>query len=358
MRREVLIKAITSIRQDLISSGITSMLDMAINFEGKSLDSSWFSLEAFKNYSILIDKYGKAENEIADILGISPLFKSAYWEQAMSFPDGENLYNLHARLAILINELPIIALLFQQDGAESLIKDPSISHYEIGNKEAITFILPEDELTHSSPARLIAALQATSSLYQVLAELENLSSNDLILLSLDSGSDKSFDLLGAAKVMEQLRLLILDIWDRRVFHRQKSISQSLDLIANSLPILEKIDALKKSQAIGPEEAELMKRKTLASVTQFLESGVIISEIDAESAHSPRLLMQPEVKLLAAPLHLETEISSDPDTGSKNSELTDEQIDQLEDLLEKARQNRSGKVSKSSRTSPNKKSKSG
>lgn len=357
MRREVLIKAITSIQQDLVSAGIISMLDSAISTDTRALDYSWFSLEAFKNYSILIDKYGKAENEVADILGISPLFQSEYWAEAMSIPNLEDLYNLHTRLLLLVNELPRIALLFQQDGAESLIKDPSISHNDIENKEAITFILPEDDLTHSSPARLIGALQATSSLYEVLAELENLSGNDLILLSLDSGSDKSFDLLGLAKVMEQLRLLILDIWDRRVFHRQKTISQSLDLIANSLPILEKIDSLKKSQAIGPEEAELLKRKTLISVTQFLESGVIISEIDAELHHSPRLLMQPEIKLLAAPLHSETEISSDPDTESKNSELTDEQIDQLEDLLDKARKDRSRKVSKSSRTSPNKKSKS-
>lgn len=156
-----------------------------------------------------------------------------------------------------------------------------------------------EELQHSSPERLVLALQSIAGLYSACAQVLDESEGDLCVVACDSGSDKSFDFLGVAKIVECVKVVILSFWDRVVYFREDKTERRLDLIAQSLPILDEIASMKKSGKLEPERAELIKRQVIDSVTKFAAAGITIPEIENFTVYNPRQLMKPSRKLLVA-----------------------------------------------------------
>jgi hypothetical protein len=93
--------------------------------------------------------------------------------------------------------------------------------------------------------------------------------------------------------------------------------------------------------LGPEEAELLKRKAIDGVAKFLESGALIADMERESIQSPRLLMQPETKLLSGPANEGNEPKAPKAPSSEGhavegSDLSEAEIEELERLVKKAK----------------------
>lgn len=305
----------------------------------KEQQASWVSFEVFQKYSLLANKYGVAEERVLEILDLSEISSPSFWAKLSEF-DPPDLFGLRSRLKFAIEHLPRILKLIEQEHVEELRNPDASTPKALAGKSLITVVLVESGTEFSSPTRLVYALDAFSSLYQVVAALEGDPDTGLSVLACDSGSDKSFDFLGLAKLMEEVRKLILSIWDRRVFYRHMQVSQCIGIIAESLPVIEKIHALKQTGALGPEQAELLKRKAIEGATKFLESGALIADMERESVQSPRLLMQPETKLLTGPAQDITEPKVDGfDANSEpedDSDLSPSEIEELERLVNKAK----------------------
>lgn len=340
MRREVITRATQRIIDDLVSSGVETMFEEASNRarQASKEDRDFVSFEVFQKYSIATSSYGEAEHAIAAIMGISPLFSAETWQRLSVNSDPAVIFELRRNVFFARNDLPKIVKLLEQEHVAAAKTGENLP-VELRGKTGITFILPEEEHEYSSPARLIAALEAITNLYGVFCTLENQSEGDLIVLACDSGSDKSFDFLGVAKLMEEVRKLVVAIWDRRVFYRHMHASQCIALIAESLPVIAQIETLKQSRALEPEQAELLKRKTLLGATQFLESGIYIQDMVSQG-QSPRQLMRPEPKLLAAPAPTtptnDGSVHSTSRRDGNSDALSEEDIAELTRLLGKAR----------------------
>lgn len=346
MRRETLIAASKRINDDLQTSGIEQMLETAVEkfhqaTAQKRDDSLGISLDVFQKYSVATSTYGPAEIEMAKILDIYPLFSPDAWQKMATAQDPGLIYSFRHRVNFTKQYLPRIIKLLEQDYVTEAKSGGQLPR-ELEGRTAITFILPEDKHEYSTPGRLVAALEAITSIYSVHCTLEEMPESDLIVLACDSGSDKSFDFLGLAKIMEEVRKFVIAIWDRRVFHRHMHASQCIALIAQSLPVVEKIESMKQSGVLPPEQAELLKRRTLQGATMFLESGIYIDEMAIEANHSPRQLMRPEPKLLAAPLTAAQSTEKTMHEAAKlptlqpRGELSAEEAAVLEHLLAKAR----------------------
>ena len=128
------------------------------------------------------------------------------------------------------------------------------------NKELITVTLPEIDDNFSSPDRLIESISSIKELYEVIALLTEHSTSDLSIIAIDSGSDKSFDFLGNVKVIKELKELILTIWDRIVFFRERKIGERIELVIQALPIIENINESEKSGKIVSVNIEKNKEK--------------------------------------------------------------------------------------------------
>lgn len=383
MRRDVLFDAISKIIFDLEDCDILYVLRQVIetthglgnNREHQSI----FPIEAFRQYSIATNSYSDTEREITKLLEIEGLLDTTFWKSIAEFTTGgeknpaDSIYEMMNNVRFTLEQLPKVLALIQQDYILDVKEQDKELPEILKGKALLTVLLIEEQSQFSSPKRLVHLLDAITDLYSVFAKLESESESEIIVLACDSGSDKSFDFLGITKIIEQVRELILQIWDRCVFHRQNQASRNLSLIAESLPILKKIDDLKSDKSIGPEEAELLRRKVVNGATLFIESGAIIEEMENASIHRPRQLMKPEPKLLASPWG-EKESSKEDHKSNQSSiveeglrknqesveeentisdeegEISDEELERLELRVKKAKQ----KKSNSKKSSPKKK----
>jgi hypothetical protein len=347
MRREVLVSSVSTIINDLKQCGVNNALDEALdiyrNPGNDKKDKLNIPLEVFRNYSIATSSYSDAELSICKIFGIEELLEVSFWKNFTVHDDPSNIFQMDRNIRFILDQLPKLIALFEQEHVNDVRDQVKDLPEELKGKTLLSVVLIEDKKQFSSPERLVHVLDAISKLYSVYATINGEGENDLIVLACDSGSDKSFDFLGMAKLMEQVKETIIQIWDRRVFYRQKHASECLSLIAESLPIIKEIDDLEKSKSLGPEQAELLKRKVIDGATKFIQSGALIEEMEGESIHSPRQLMRPEPKMLVSPWTEEANTEeSVPEKNIKSSDesLSDEELEQLESLVKKAKKSKS------------------
>ena len=192
----------------------------------------------------------------------------------------------------------------------------------------------------SRPARLVNVLESIELLFQSCAIIIERPTEVVTVVACDSGSDKSFDFLGAARVMELVKDIILSMWDRIIFYRELKVAERIELIGKSLPVMDMIGVLQQEQKLGPEQAELLRRNILSGVTKFIESGATIPELEQRSHFSPGQIMSPVQKLLEAAQETTAENDSansqeqiEPaDLKEGKSDLNENEISQLRELL--------------------------
>jgi len=83
------------------------------------------------------------------------------------------------------------------------------------------------------------------------------------------------------------------------------------LVAESLPVLAEISSLAERKAIGPEQAEILRRQVIEGSTKLGEAGAIIPETALRPQTDLRAFAAPEPKLLAAPQTIVTVEPSKP-----------------------------------------------
>lgn len=347
MRREVLASAIRRIVDDLNRCDIKGVIQFVLDNLRRSKEQKdtgiSIPLSVFKRYAIATSSYSDIELQVYRILGIAELLETEFWQKLSDLSDPDLTLMMRHNVDFTLEQLPKFLALIEQEHVDNIKNQSAELPEELKGKELLSILVIEDQNQFSSPSRLIYVLEAITNLYTVFATLEGGSESDLIVIACDSGSDKSFDFLGMAKFMEQIKEIIIQIWDRRVFHRQRHVSECIGLIAESLPIIKEIEELKKNKTLGPEQAELLKRKVIDGTTKFIQSGATIKEMESESKHTPRQLMRPEPKLLVSPW-------SEDDEGHSNrarneikeanaDAFSDEELNRLESLVKKAKRSK-------------------
>jgi hypothetical protein len=252
----------------------------------------------FQRYAVVSATYGPAELAVLEILGLSSLLDASVWESFTG--ETPQLWDLNWHIRNAKDLIPRIVKLVEPEGIAALKAKAADLPEQLRGKEKISVILAEDTNEFSNPKRIVYGIEAISSLYTVFARISK-TDDDLIVLSCDSGSDKSFDFLGAAQLVQNVKDTILALWDRVVFYRHARAQVSIETIAQSLPVLGEITSMEKSGSLAPELAEQLRRSTLSACSKFMEAGAMIPEMEGQSVHSPRALMRPEAKLLAAPV---------------------------------------------------------
>jgi hypothetical protein len=269
------------------------------------------SLEAFKNYTIYANSFNEMDRSIAHILEIEALGDPSWWAKFLDISEGkrqleEDVINVLNSSSICIRYLPRYIKLFSRssasDAAMSSLEGLAADRLEESatGGTLLTVILPEDDLRFSSPRRITMTLESIDALYGMLAELEGMPSSGLVVSACDSGSNKVFDFKGISKVIDGLRQLILSIWHQVIYHEEKKFSERLEIIKNSLPILEKIKEMEKSGSISPEHAERFRRQLADGVSGFLEVGARIPEMKVHSRFEPDKLLATNETLLLPP----------------------------------------------------------
>jgi hypothetical protein len=200
-------------------------------------------------------------------------------------------------LYFAVNYLPLFLELIKPDYLAITQKSPEELPDEYKGKTLLTTILIEDSNHPPTTDRIIDLLSSISSLYETSSAILKHPTVHLTMIGCDSGGEKTFDFLGAAKIIEMVKEIILSLWDRIMFFRERQIAQRVELVAKSLPVINEIWNLENENEIGHEEAELLRIKLIDSVQKFITCGAVIPEMLERSTFDPHELMMPEPKLL-------------------------------------------------------------
>jgi len=306
-------------------------------------------LKSLNGYSLLAEKYGDAEKEICKFMNIGELNNPAMWHQLIEIksPEGESfVIKMLQNIRFVQIHLPKLLKLIQQGLVEEIKQESAELPSDFKDKALLSIIITEEDNHFSSPKRLSKVLDSIDTFYEVIASIHKQPSHDLMVLAIDSGNDKFIDFLGMEKTINGIKDLILSIWDRKVFHRNDQVGIDINSIVQSLPVIEEINKLKNEGELESDTAESLISNVVKAATQFIESGVLIPEINAQASHDPRELMKPEPMLLVSQEQIvEEEIATDSNTDSEETEFNkkdelSEQSGELEELGEDELEKRS------------------
>ena len=342
MRRDVMYSASKNIMNALSASNIYKVIfnNRLASKDGRGLNSE--SLKSLNSYSLLAAKYGDAEKEICKFMNIGELNNPATWHQLIEIKSPEDekyviktLQNI--RFAQI--HLPKLLKLIQQNFVEGLKQGSDNLPSYFKDKALLSITVVEQEGYLSSPKRLSKVLDCIDAFYTVIAAIHQQASDDLMVLAIDSGHDKFVDFLGVEKIINGIKDLIISIWDRKVFHRNNQAGADIHFIVGALPVIEEIKRLKDEGELEADLAENLIDDVAKAATQFIESGVIIPEINAQASHDPRELMKPEARLLVSQTQIiDQKITIDSNIDSEETDFNEkdevsEQSGELEELGE-------------------------
>lgn len=349
MRRAELSDAAKSVTEALDTSNLTEALDAIVKLRGERGGPEVYPslLNGLKVYAIKAHQFDDAAKELAEILGLTALEDPSLWTELMAGDSSIRLaYQLNEKIKFAIVSLPRLTKLIQPEAlrlAERIQKGESS---EYADKALLSVIVFEQTKRFSSPLRLISVLESVSLFYETCALMNGDSPEELSVLTCDSGSDKSFDFLGAAKIIECVKELVLSLWDRVVFYREHQLDERLDLVAKALPIIAQIKMLEEEKKLEPEQAEIYRRNIFEASNKFIQAGATIPEVKGLH-HDVRLLMTPTQKLLTGGTDDGPEKSqSEPNqpfgelnkAGVDLSKLNAEDKEKLEQILKKSQDN--------------------
>ncbi len=294
MKRADIIDGVANLNKILAQSKLLDSLRLLRNHREEN-EKATFNFEelliSLNNYSIYYARLGEVEKYIIKVMGLEGLEDPKKWAQLIYDPEktadlNHLTRNIENTLLFLPKVTDLIAKTYDRD---QIAKHP--------DKEILGLLLPEQTGQFSSPERLTNALEAVSLFYRTFAEMQDLSSEDLSIVGMDSGRDKSFELLGTKSVIKEVRKLILAIWNSTLYYRERKFDERIDLVKQSLPVIHQLDEMREDATLGEEQAEIFKRNIHQGTTKFIAAGAIIAEMEKESWNDPRTLMIPEPKLL-------------------------------------------------------------
>jgi hypothetical protein len=300
MRRTEIMQASKKVLDAIKESQIFEAFEKTLR-EGPPEEEAFnaYLMSRLHEYSLLAKDYGPIEEQIAEILHLSSITDSEKWPEVVYTREGRagTLYVWNRYLYFAVNYLPLFLELIKPDYLTVTQKSPEELPDEYKGKALLTTILVEDSKHPPTTDRIIDLITSVSSLYDTSSTLLKHPPVHLTVVGCDAGSEKTFEFLGAAEVMEMVKDIILSLWDRIMFFRERQIAQRVELVAKSLPAINEIWTMENENKIGHEEAELLRVKLVDSVQKFILCGAVIPEMLERSTFDPHELMMPEPKLL-------------------------------------------------------------
>lgn len=329
MRRQELIQNVLQVIEAIDDSRLPAALDRYFeqlrkrpSGEDRDKGTTAMLLGALRDYSVRAHEYGPAAREIAEILGLDKLEDPVLWARFLGESDGSlaHVFSLRGDVSFARDQLPKMLPLLEQEPLRQIRKSLEEGRPPAQEADIFTVLVVEENDAFSSPARLVACLEGVQELYRGCAIIEDAKKQDLSVIALDSGSDKSFDFLGGARAIACLKEVILSMWDKVVFFRELKLSKRLDLVAEALPVLERLSELENNGGLSKEQAELVRRDITSGVHKLLSSGTIIPEMEHHAYYNPRFLMAPEPKLLTAGPEIPPREQTDTARGVEDMDL--------------------------------------
>lgn len=300
MRRDEFVRAVQRVREAIIEAKVVDGI-RTISREPNTAAAQIPNL--FESYAKIMTSYSsfsEAEKEIMAAFGLNPLIEPKFWQGVVVRESAGRISQVSRGANLLVDYLPkIIPLLSQADEVETIsVPDENKKHkLKTVRSQKIKFFIREDQAPNLSVVDFTHVLKALDNLYGVILKVNKLGHSELIVGALDSGSDKSLDVIGIAEAISKLSDLLLQAWDRARYARSSKTSASIKTVSDGIALITQISSAVSSGAINAAEGEKLRRTVFKSLEDLFSNGVYTAAMEADVLPRPSQLPVERQKLI-------------------------------------------------------------
>lgn len=199
---------------------------------------------------------------------------------------------------------------------------PSLVATQTDFDEVLTLELRYDAHDVAPKAETVAdVLRAADSLYATVARSTGTDNfPPLAVIYADSGSSVRFDLRGLGEPIKQLKLFVVELWNRFRHRRADDYRSSADAFLAGLEVIGSLEALHSKGALAAEDVARYKHTLLELGIKLFESGALPREVPRiEPVLNQQILSEFQRKLLpASPSVSETEPPATKQAATRKS----------------------------------------
>jgi hypothetical protein len=230
-------------------------------------------LDTFATFMNNYSRFSETEREIVTAFNLDPLREAEFWYDMLSAKEVKTRQQaVDARWSTLMMEqyIPKVLHLLQRplESVPIIVRDSGKkekSKSKLLPTETVTFFIRESETPNLSVDQFAHILNAVQNLYNVILKVHNLGHSELVVGALDSGSDKSIDIIGVAAAIAKLSELLLQSWDRVRFGRTAKMSASIKTASDGLTLLTQVASAVSAGTITNAEGEKLRRTVVKSI---------------------------------------------------------------------------------------------
>jgi hypothetical protein len=327
MRRETLKRALSNVFSAIEASQAPNVFRYLSGPRREEKERSFppeFYRDALEGYSKFMNAFGAFGPEERKILGIFELETLAVpdvWLTPIRVEGSKP--TLYGRLRYVVETFPRFSMLLERgsDEEEIALRPAQKGSSTVFPTKRLTFFIRELETPTLTLRDFASIIGDIETIFQAVLKVSGEKGSDLVVVALDSGSEKSIDVVGIASAVDKLSGFMLEVWDRIRFARANKVRASIKTASEGLTLLNELRVSQEKGAVTPEEAEKLKRVLLKSVDDLFVKGVYTDEMQQSVPLQPRELQFQRTKLIA---HYSS--ASPTDTGpSPSSDYKDEDM---------------------------------
>jgi hypothetical protein len=278
MRRELILKAANTVREALQAAQIRDLLRAlrtAESTEGENRTQR--ILSAYSEFMRHYEAFSAEEKDVFAFLGLGALSGNGFWagllEGGQSL-DRKQFADIEVAIYNAVFVTPQLqGLLTRETDADAFtIADGQTVDREI---KCLRIFVASEKRSLTSPSTIVTVFRAMDKLYEALSQLFGERGIGLAVGSIDSGSDKTFDFFGTGAIIDEISVLLLEVWDRVKYCDQESLQYQIGVAMGSTRF-----ARRANKLLPDSDATHDK---LAVVTKCVEmlfcSGAYTKEMD-------------------------------------------------------------------------------
>ncbi len=283
MRRERIAKAANDIREALHAAQIRDLLRVARTGQpGEGENRTLRILRSYNEFMRHHQLFGEEEKSLLASLGLSPLLEIGFWSglldggQAL---DRKLLSDLEVAAYNVIFVMPKLGelLIRETDKGELTVADGRGRERQIN---CLRVLVAEKDRSLTDPGTLIAVIRSMDKLYKALSVLHGERSVSLAIGSIDSGSAKSFDFFGASAIMEEIRDLLANVWDRIKHCAEENLRYQIEIAMVAVGFVVRAKKAHAQNIVDEAQAQRTTRIVAQSIEMLFRSGAYTEEMDA------------------------------------------------------------------------------
>ena len=285
LRRDVL-TAIEEVRSALSSSHAGSTIRKASDdTEESARDDVFHAISTFKVHR---SNFSPAAESLLQALDLTFLGEASFWDILLA--DDKRISENRAQKVDSAYEA-----LGQLE--EFLEYDDVRSNFGFSEDRLCRIVLLDDSDEGTRVERVRDTIEGIRQIYQACAAISGTPKEDIRLLSLDSGSNKSFDFLGVAEAMNSLNDLLTSFWDRVLFLDAHKASARAKAIDDTLPVLREIAEMRDNENLSEREAEKLRQTAMNGIEMIGDSGAVTEMIRSNDDRDTKSISSDRRKLL-------------------------------------------------------------